>query len=61
METLLPNINTSEGCFNLGIQLSNRDFTEDAINMRKYEPCRLNDNSILSRLALLKPGISGGD
>ncbi|ECD4580018.1 cell division inhibitor [Salmonella enterica subsp. enterica serovar Newport] len=57
METLLPNVNTSEGCFDIGIQLSNKDFTEDAINMRKYEPYLLNDNSILSRLALLKLGI----
>ncbi|MBN6396566.1 cell division inhibitor [Escherichia coli] len=59
METLLPNVNTSEGCFNLGVQLSNRIFTEDAINMRKYEPYLLNDNSMLSRIALLKLGIFG--
>lgn len=59
MKTLLPNVNTSEGCFNLGVQLSNRNFTEDAINMRKYEPYLLNDNSILSRIALLKLGIFG--
>ena len=57
METLLPNVNTSEGCFDIGIQLSNKDLTEDAINMRKYEPYLLNDNSMLSRLALLKLGI----
>ncbi len=38
METSLPNVNTSDGCFNIGVLLSNRDFTEDAINMRKYEP-----------------------
>ncbi|EES9056785.1 cell division inhibitor, partial [Escherichia coli] len=24
METLLPNVNTSEGCFDIGILLSNR-------------------------------------
>ena len=59
METLLPNVNTSDGCFNIGVLLSNRDFTEDAINMRKYEPYLLNDNSILSRIALLKLGIVG--
>ena len=59
METLLPNVNTSEGCFNIGIQLSNKDFTDDAINMRKYEPYLLNDNSILSRIALLQLGIFG--
>ncbi|HFO2891531.1 TPA: cell division inhibition protein DicB, partial [Escherichia coli] len=50
---------TSEGCFNIGIQLSNKDFTDDAINMRKYEPYLLNDNSILSRIALLQLGIFG--
>ncbi|MCX8406579.1 cell division inhibition protein DicB, partial [Escherichia coli] len=54
METLLPNVNTSEGCFDIGVLLSNREFTEDAIKMRKYEPYLLNDNSILSRIALLK-------
>ncbi|EER5907853.1 cell division inhibitor, partial [Escherichia coli] len=31
----------------------------DAINMRKYEPYLLNDNSILSRIALLELGIFG--
>ncbi|EEZ4507114.1 TPA: cell division inhibitor [Escherichia coli] len=60
METSLPNVNTSEGCFNIGILLSNRVFTEDAIRMRKYEPYLLNDNSILSRIALLELGIFGG-
>lgn len=59
METSLPNVNTSDGCFNIGVLLSNRDFTEDAINMRKYEPYLLNDNSIFSRIALLKLGIFG--
>ncbi|EFH9082781.1 cell division inhibitor [Escherichia coli] len=57
METLLPNINTSEGCFEIGVQISNREFTEDAIKMRKYEPYLLNENSILSRIALLRLGI----
>ncbi|EEY6920798.1 hypothetical protein DPU25_001974, partial [Escherichia coli] len=47
-------------CFNIGILLSNREFTEDAIRMRKYEPYLLNDNSILSRIALLELGIFGG-
>ncbi|EES2103983.1 cell division inhibitor, partial [Escherichia coli] len=28
METLLPNVNTSEGCFDIGVLLSNREFTE---------------------------------
>ncbi|EFK2368013.1 cell division inhibitor, partial [Escherichia coli] len=26
METSLPNVNTSEGCFDIGILLSNREF-----------------------------------
>ena len=55
METLLPNVNTSEGCFDIGVLLSNREFTEDSIN----EPYLLNDNSILSRIALLELGIIG--
>ena len=59
METLLPNVNTSEGCFDIGVLLRNREFTEDAIKMRKYEPYFLNDNSILSRIALLELGIIG--
>ncbi|EOP4160089.1 hypothetical protein KW602_RS19005, partial [Escherichia coli] len=37
-----------------------REFTEDAIRMRKYEPYLLNDNSILSRIALLELDIFGG-
>ncbi|HIB0149255.1 TPA: cell division inhibition protein DicB, partial [Escherichia coli] len=32
METLLPNVNTSEGCFEIGVNISNPVFTEDAIN-----------------------------
>ena len=59
METSLPNINTSEGCCDIGVLLSNREITEDAIKMRKYEPYLLNDNSILSRIALLELGIIG--
>ncbi|EEW5075411.1 cell division inhibitor, partial [Escherichia coli] len=39
--------------------LSNREFTEDAIKMRKYEPYLLNDNSILSRIALIELGVFG--
>ncbi|EER0737391.1 cell division inhibition protein DicB, partial [Escherichia coli] len=27
METLLPNVNTSEGCFDIGVLLSNKAFT----------------------------------
>ncbi len=45
--------------FDIGVLLSNREFTEDAIKMRKYEPYLLNDNSILSRIALLELGIFG--
>ncbi|RDD27053.1 cell division inhibition protein DicB, partial [Escherichia coli] len=26
METLLPNVNTSEGCFDIGVLLSNREW-----------------------------------
>ncbi|SQD05043.1 cell division inhibition protein [Escherichia coli] len=37
METLLPNVNTSEGCFEIGVTISNPVFTEDAINKRKHE------------------------
>ena len=59
MEPLLPSVNTSEGWLDIGVLLSNGEFTEDAINMRKYEPYLLNDNSILSRIALLELGIFG--
>nr|WP_115446624.1 cell division inhibition protein DicB [Escherichia coli] len=59
MEKLLCNASTSELRFEIGVLLSNREFTEDAINMRKYEPYLLNDNSILSRIALLELGIFG--
>ena len=59
MKTLLPNVNTSEGCFEIGVTISNPVFTEDAINIRKYEPYLLNDNSILSLIALLELGIFG--
>ena len=48
METLLPNVNTSEGCFEIGVTISNPVFTEDAINKRK-QIC------ILSMLARLRP------
>ncbi|WP_250552667.1 cell division inhibition protein DicB, partial [Escherichia coli] len=27
METLLPNVNTSEGCFEIGVNISNPVFT----------------------------------
>lgn len=57
METLLPNVNTSEGCFEIGIKLSNKEFTDDAINKRKYEPYLLMDGSILSFLALNSLGV----
>ncbi len=32
METLLPNVNTSEGCFEIGVTISNPVFTEDAMH-----------------------------
>ncbi len=44
METLLPNVNTSEGCFEIGVTISNPVFTEDAINKRKHERELLNKN-----------------
>ncbi|OYC58132.1 phage cell division inhibition protein, partial [Escherichia coli] len=55
METLLPNINTSEGCFEIGVTISNPVFTEDAINKRKHERELLNKICILSMLARLRP------
>ena len=54
METLLPNVNTSEGCFDIGVLLSNREFTEDAINKRKQERELLNKICIVSMLARLR-------
>ncbi|HAJ7588381.1 TPA: cell division inhibition protein DicB [Escherichia coli] len=42
MKTLLPNVNTSEGCFEIGVTISNPVFTEDAINKRKQERELLN-------------------
>ncbi|NYO97205.1 cell division inhibition protein DicB [Escherichia coli] len=50
METLLPNVNTSEGCFEIGVTISNPVFTEDAINKRKHERELLNKICILSML-----------
>ncbi|MCZ9017850.1 cell division inhibition protein DicB [Escherichia albertii] len=55
METLLPNVNTSEGCFETGVRISNSAFTEDAINKRKHERELLNKICILSMLARLRP------
>ena len=54
METLLPNVNTSEGCFEIGVSISNPAFTEDAINKRKHERELLNQISIVSMLARLR-------
>ncbi|EEQ5751943.1 cell division inhibition protein DicB [Escherichia coli] len=54
METLLPNVNTSEGCFEIGVSISNPAFTEDAINKRKYERELLNQICIVSMLARLR-------
>ncbi len=54
METLLPNVNTSEGCFEIGVTISNPEFTEDAINKRKHERELLNKICIVSMLARLR-------
>ena len=54
METLLPNVNTSEGCFEIGVSISNPAFTEDAINKRKHERELLNQIYIVSMLARLR-------
>lgn len=50
MKTLLPNVNTSEGCFEIGVTISNPVFTEDAINKRKNERELLNKVCIVSML-----------
>ncbi len=31
METLLPNVNTSEGCFEIGVTISNPVFTDHTL------------------------------
>ncbi|EHD0856275.1 cell division inhibition protein DicB [Escherichia coli] len=49
MKTLLPNVNTSEGCFEIGVTISNPVFTEDAINKRKQERELLNKICICSQ------------
>ena len=54
MKTLLPNANTSEGCFEIGVSISNPAFTEDAINKRKHERELLNKICIVSMLARLR-------
>lgn len=51
MKTLLPNVNTSEGCFEIGVTISNPVFTEEAINKRKHERELLNKVCIVSMLA----------
>ena len=51
METLLPNVNTSEGCFEIGVTISNPVFTEDAINKRKHERELLNKIWPVKRLS----------
>ena len=55
MKTLLPNVNTSEGCFEIGVTISNPVFTEEAINKRKHERELLNKVCIVSMLARLRP------
>ena len=54
MKTLLPNVNTSEGCFEIGVTISNQIFTEGAINKRKHEQELLNKICIVSMLARLR-------
>ncbi|MEQ5190634.1 cell division inhibition protein DicB [Escherichia coli] len=54
MKTLLPNVNTSEGCFEIGVTISNPVFTEEAINKRKHERELLNKVCIVSMLACLR-------
>lgn len=54
MKTLLPNVNTSEGCFEIGVTISNPVFTEEAINKRKHERELLNKVCIVSMLARLR-------
>ncbi|HCB7270435.1 TPA: cell division inhibition protein DicB [Escherichia coli] len=54
MKTLLPNVNTSEGCFEIGVTISNPVFTEYAINKRKQERELLNKICIVSMLARLR-------
>ncbi|RJX82451.1 hypothetical protein D3822_32865, partial [Escherichia coli] len=49
-----PNVNTSEGCFEIGVRISNPVFTEDAINKRKHERELLNQICIVSMLARLR-------
>ncbi|ELF1199596.1 cell division inhibition protein DicB [Escherichia coli] len=55
MKTLLPNVNTSEGCFEIGVTISNPVFTEDAINKRKQER-KICIVSMLARLRLMPKG-----
>ena len=52
MKTLLPNVNTSEGCFEIGVTISNPVFTEDAINKRKQERELLNKICIVCKRRL---------
>ncbi|MEA8795002.1 cell division inhibition protein DicB [Escherichia coli] len=47
-------VNTSEGCFEIGVTISNPVFTEDAINKRKQERELLNKICIVSMLARLR-------
>ncbi len=47
-------LNTSEGCFEIGVTISNPVFTEDAINKRKQERELLNKICIVSMLARLR-------
>ena len=35
MKTLLPNVNTSEGCFEIGVTISNPVFRENSDKLKK--------------------------
>ncbi|WP_072123714.1 cell division inhibition protein DicB [Shigella sonnei] len=52
--TLVNHVNTTEGCFEIGVTISNPVFTEDAINKRKHERELLNKICIVSMLARLR-------
>ena len=59
MKTLLPNVNTSEGCFEIGVTISNPVFTDEAINKRKHERellIKVCSVSMLARLRLMPKG-----
>ncbi|EEQ3604865.1 cell division inhibition protein DicB [Escherichia coli] len=56
MKTLLPNVNTSEGCFEIGVTISNPVFTEDAIKQERELLNKICIVSMLARLRLMPKG-----